>query len=65
MQATVHWDQAWRCCVGFIGMMSDEGLRAKATSGRMKGYTAFHMVCNGSDRAFKCTRLASTCDAWP
>ena len=53
MQATVHWEEAWRCCVGLIGMMSDEGLRAKATSGRMKGYSAFHMACNGSDRAFR------------
>ena len=53
MQATVHWEAAWRCCVGLIGMMSDEGLRAKATSGRMKGYSAFHMACNGSDRAFR------------
>ena len=53
MQATVHWEEAWRCCVGLIGMMSDEGLRAKATSGRMQGYSAFHLACNGSDRAFR------------
>ena len=57
MQATVYWDQAWRCCVGLIGMMSDEGLRAKATGGRMKGYSAFHMACNGSDRAFRRAHL--------
>ena len=57
MQATVYWEQAWRCCVGLIGMMSDEGLRAKATSGRMKGYSAFHMACNGSDRAFRRAHL--------
>ena len=53
MQATVHWDKAWSCCQGLIGMMTDEGLRAKATSGRMQGYSAFHMACNGSDRVFK------------
>ena len=53
MQATVHWEPAWRCCVGLIGMMSDEGLRAKATSGRMKGCSAFHLACNGSDGAFR------------
>ena len=53
MQATVHWEPAWRCCVGLMGMMSDDGLRAKAIGGRMKGYSAFHMACNGSDRVFK------------
>ena len=34
-------------------MMTDEGLRATATSGRMKGYSAFHLACNGSDRRFR------------
>ena len=57
MQATVHWDQAWRCCVGLIRMMSDDGLRAKATDGRMQGYSVFHMACNGSDREFKRAHL--------
>ena len=53
MQATVHWESAWRCCIGLIMMMPDERLRATATGGRMKGYTALHMACNGSDRSFR------------
>ena len=34
-------------------MMSDARLRAKATGGRLKGYSVLHMACNGSDRAFQ------------
>ena len=59
MQATVHWDIAWRCCEGLIAMMPDERLRAKATGGRMKGYSAFHMACNGSDRALRRSHLVN------
>ena len=57
MQATVHWDHAWRCCLGLMRMMSDAGLRAKVTKGRMVGYSVFHMACNGSDRMFKRAHL--------
>ena len=57
MQATVYWDKAWRCCCGLIGVMSDQRLRAKVISGRMKGYSVLHMACNGSDRAWRRAHL--------
>ena len=57
--ATVHWDLAWRCAIGLMNMMSDVCLRRKAVGGRMKGYTALHICCNNSDRAFKKAHLAT------
>ena len=49
MQATVHWDLAFRVCRGLICMMDPDWLRAKTWAGRPVGYSVLHMASNGSD----------------
>ena len=65
VQATVHWDMGHHVVRGLIPMMGQQWLRAKTQSGRPRGWTALHMICNGSDcqlqRGELCSRLIA---AW-
>ena len=49
MQATVFWDMAHRVCQGLIEMMNPRWIRMKTWSGKLSGWSALHMACNGSD----------------
>ena len=54
----VYWSRAVDVCRGIIMMMSADDMGLQAVAGKMKGYTALHLICQNSDRLFKKTELA-------
>ena len=53
IQATVYFSHAWKAARGLMACMSPAALDRPLAAGRLRGFTALHLLASGSDRELR------------